>query len=118
MKTKHWIIGLSLLLIICLALSFFLLWPGHGAASVRVLSQGKCLYTLPLDKDTQITVQTQLGTNVVAVKNGRVAVTQADCPDQHCVKRGYCDGGSPIVCLPHRLVLEFTGRQAVDAIVG
>ena len=118
MKTRTWILLIALVLAVCVGLSVWLLWPGEPARSVKVISQGKLLYTLPLDQDTQITLTTDLGTNVITVKDGKVAVTQADCPDHYCMDRGFCSGGAQIVCLPNRLVLEFAGTQAVDGMVG
>ena len=47
-----------------------------------------------------------------------MAVTEATCPDHYCMKRGFCDGGAQIVCLPHRLVLKFVGESEVDFVVG
>ena len=116
MKTKYWIIGLSLLLALSVGLSLWLFRPSQAAA-VQVISQGKVLYTLPLSVDTQITVESVLGSNVITVKDGKVAITEADCPDQHCVNRGFCSGGAQIVCLPNRLVLAFTD-SSLDAITG
>jgi len=58
------------------------------------------------------------GHNVVTVKDGRIAVTQANCPDHYCMDRGFCNSGSPIVCLPNRLVIEFSGEQEIDFVVG
>ena len=55
---------------------------------------------------------------LIQVVSGSVAVTVADCPDQYCVQRGYVSGGTPIVCLPHRLVIEFLGVQEIDGILG
>ena len=118
MKTKTWIAVIGLILALCIWLSVWLLWPGEPAQTVKVISQGKLLYTLPLNQDTQITVTTDLGTNVITVKDGKVAVTQADCPDHYCMDRGFCSSGAQIVCLPNRLVLEFTGQQPVDGMVG
>lgn len=118
MKTKTWIIMIALVLLVCVSLSLWLLMPGEPAQAVRVYSDGELLYTLPLDQDTQITVATALGTNIVTVKSGKVAVTEADCPDHCCMERGFCDSGAQIVCLPNRLVLEFTGHQPIDGVVG
>jgi len=109
---------LSVLLAVCLGLSLWLLLPRQDAAYVRVISEGKVLYVLPLSVDTSVTVQTQRGVNMVTVQGGKVAVTQADCPDGYCMDRGFCSGGAQIVCLPNRLVLQFTGKQAVDTVVG
>lgn len=82
--------------------------------TVQVYSEGKLLYSLDLRQDTVVTVETEKGTNVITVKNGAVAVTAADCPDGICMKRGFCTGGAPIVCLPHGLVVQFSGEQDVD----
>jgi hypothetical protein len=32
--------------------------------------------------------------------------------------RGFCSGGTQIVCLPNRLVIEFLAEQEIDGIVG
>ena len=118
MKTKFWIVTIGAVLALCLGLSLWLLQPGQTATAVRVISGGELLYTLPLNEDTQIEVVTDWGTNVVTVEDGKVAVTEADCPDKYCMARGYCSGGTQIVCLPNRLVLEFVGEQAVDGVSG
>ena len=117
MKNGIWIILIAAILVACLALSFFLLRPSGPAAYAEIWSEGKLLHTLPLAVDRQITVETQLGTNVITVKGGKIAVTEASCPDHYCMHRGCCDGGSSIVCLPNRLVIEFLGEQEVDFVV-
>ena len=118
MKTKYWIMLFAALLAVCLALSVLLLMPAEPAAFVQVYSDGKLLYTLDLDKDTRITVESANGTNVITVSGGKVAVTQASCPDGHCMGRGWCDSGAQIVCLPNRLVLRFTEDGGIDAVAG
>ena len=118
MKTKLWIALLTGLLAACVGLSLWLFRPGQQATAVRIVSEGKVLYTLPLAQDTTVTVETAKGTNTVTVRNGAVAVTEADCPDGHCMARGFCSGGAQIVCLPNRLVIEFVGSQTVDGVVG
>lgn len=105
------------LVLLCGGISAFLLAPGQAQA-VKVISEGKLVDTLPLSQDTRLEIVSSRGTNVVTVQAGKVAVTQADCPDQHCVNRGFCSGGAQIVCLPNRLVLEFVGKQAVDGVTG
>lgn len=118
MKTKTWIALLCAAAAVCLGLSLWLLLPGKPATAVKVISEGKVLYTLPLSADTRLEIVSTRGTNVVTVKDGKVAVTAADCPDQYCAARGWCSSGSQIVCLPNRLVLEFTGQQPLDGIAG
>ena len=109
---------LAVVLAVCLVLSFLLLRPGQEATAVRVISEGKVLYVLPLSVDTVVTVQTDRGENTVTVQDGKVAVTAADCPDGYCMDRGFCSGGAQIVCLPNRLVIRFGGEPEIDAAVG
>ena len=117
MKTKLWILLIGVVLAVCLALSAALLRP-DSAQSAQVFSDGQLLYTLDLRIDTVKTVESPFGTNVITVKDGAIAVTEADCPDGYCMDRGYCTGGVQIVCLPNRLVIRFGGEQEVDGAVG
>jgi len=117
-KTKIWIGIFAALLLICAGLSIWFLMPGEDAAMVEIWSDGVLIDTWSLAVDQSITVGYADAYNVVSVKNGKVAVTEATCPDHYCMKRGYCNGGADIVCLPNRLVLKFTGEQEVDFVVG
>jgi hypothetical protein len=101
MKNKAWIALIGALLIVCLAASVWLLWPKGDAAYAEIRSGGKLIHTLDLSIDREITVATHKGTNVITVKDGHIAVTQADCPDHYCMDRGFCAGGLQIVCLPN-----------------
>jgi len=58
------------------------------------------------------------GYNIVTVQGGKIAVTEANCPDQYCVKQGFCNSGKQIVCLPHKLVITFLGESEIDGAVG
>ncbi len=118
MKTKTWICLLAGLLVLCLSLSVFLLWPRQQAAYAEIWSEGELLQKVDLSKDTQITVQTARGTNVVKVEGGKIAVVEASCPDHYCLRRGYCNSGNQIVCLPNRLVIRFVNGGELDGISG
>ena len=56
--------------------------------------------------------------NVVTVKDGKIGVTEATCPDHYCMNRGFCSSGTQIVCLPNRLVIRFVGEQEIDGVSG
>lgn len=118
MKTKYWIWAISALTVLCLGLSIVLLLPSRDAGAAEIWSEGKRIATVSLAQDQTITVETETGVNVVTVKDGAVGVIEANCPDKHCVNRGMCRGGAPVVCLPNRLVIKFTGKQPLDGIVG
>lgn len=118
MKTKTWILLIGVLLVLCLGLSLWLLLPGGDAAAAEIWSDGKLLYTLDLRADQKMTVTSENGINEITVRDGKIAVTHADCPDGYCMDRGWCSSGAQIVCLPNRLVIRFVGEQQIDGIVG
>ena len=110
---------LAVVLIACLALSIPLLIPGEAADCAQIISNGKLLYTLDLHIPREIRIDAGDGHyNVVTVKDGAIAVTEATCPDHYCMKRGFCSSGAQIVCLPNRLVIEFVGQQSIDGVAG
>ena len=117
MKTKSWMMLLGALLLVCAGLSVWLM-KTEEAAAVQVYSEGKLLYTLDLRADRILTVEGSKGTNVITVKAGKIAVTAADCPDGYCMDRGFCSGGTQIICLPNRLEIRFLGKQEIDAFSG
>lgn len=114
MKTKVWILIFAVLTAICVAASLPLLF-GEDASYAEITSHGKLIKTVSLDIDQQFTVD---GHNTVTVKDGKIAVTWADCPDGYCVSRGFRSSGGDIVCLPNRLVISFVGEQEIDGIAG
>lgn len=119
MKTRTWILLISLLLILCAALSVFLLRPGESAQFAEILSDGNVVKTVDLHIDQSFTVDAPNGgSNTVTIREGKIAVTEASCPDHYCMARGYCDGGAQIVCLPNRLVIRFLGDQEIDLDLG
>jgi len=116
-KTRYWILLIGGILLLCAGLSTLLL-SYEQAELANVYSDGTLLYTLDLRIDQEKTVESEYGTNLITVKDGAVAVTYADCPDGYCKKRGFCDGGTEIVCLPNRLIIRFVNEQSVDAAAG
>lgn len=119
MKSKYWIAVIGGLLALCIGLSVWLMLPRESATKARILSNGAVIVTIDLSWEGEWTVTSpDGGVNVVTVKDGKIAVTSATCPDHHCMNRGFCDSGTAIVCLPNRLVIEFVTEQDVDGVVG
>ena len=105
-------------LVVSLAASCFLLLPGEAATYAEITSEGSLLRTVDLRIDQEFSVDTDSGHNMVTVRNGKIAVTDANCPDHYCMDRGMCSSGVQIVCLPNKLIIRFIGTQAVDTVVG
>ena len=117
LKTQYWITILSAVLVLCIVLSLFA-FRGETASRAQIISNGRIVRTVDLALDQQFTVQTENGYNVVTVMSGKIAVTEASCPDHYCMARGFCNSGAQIVCLPNKLVIEFLGEAEIDGIVG
>ena len=118
MKTKYFVAIFAVILALCIGLSLFFLMPRGNASAVEIWSDGVLIDTWSLDVNQSITVGYADGYNVVTVKDGKVAVTEATCPDHYCMKRGFCNSGTEIVCLPNRMTIRFLGTQEIDAIIG
>ena len=90
-------------------------------ATVVIRDGVQNVYELPLGQDATKTVTTDLGTNVIEIKDGRVHVEEADCPNQDCVHQGWIDAaGQQIVCLPHKLTVDIVdeGAESTYDVVG
>ena len=119
MKTRTWIVLFCAVFQLCLILSIWVLQPREDAALAQITSGGKIVKTVDLRLDQEFTVETgDGGYNVVTVKDGKIAVTAASCPDHYCKDRGFCSGGVDIVCLPNKMVIRFLGEQEIDGIAG
>lgn len=82
-------------------------------ATVVIRDGEQNAYELPLSQNTTKTVTTDLGTNLIEIKDGRVHVEEADCPNQDCVHQGWVDAaGEQIVCLPHKLTVDIVDESA------
>ena len=118
MKSKYWVLVLAAIILISAAASIPLLMTAEPAQQAQIRSDGVLIRTVSLSVDQEFTVPCDSGFNTVTVRDGRIAVTEADCPDHYCMDQGFCSGGSPIVCLPNKLVIEFLGPQEIDGILG
>ena len=112
MKSK-WI--LFLLLAAAALSAVFILGRKESTPSpvARITRDGAVLEEIELDKveaPRSLTFEDESGRNVVTVEQGRVRVSEADCPDQICVNQGWItDGTIPVICLPHRFMVEIIG---------
>ena len=110
---------IGVLLVLSAGLSVLLMSGSGPASRAEITSDGKLIRVVDLVIDQEFTVPSPTGgTNTVTVRDGKIAVTYADCPDGYCVDRGFCNSGTQIVCLPHRLVIRFLDDAAIDGVVG
>ena len=94
-----------------------LLLQGRGtrASVARITRDGVLLEEINLTKTQapfSFLLEDGRGRNLISVEQGRIRVSEADCPDQICVDQGWIsDGTVPIVCLPHRLMIQIVGGE-------
>ena len=84
--------------------------------TVEIVQDGTVLYTFDLNhaEDQEIRIPAANGEyNLITIRSGTICVSEADCPDQTCVNMGVLKSDYlPIVCLPHKLIVRFTGGEA------
>lgn len=120
MKNKMLILICSVIFLVGIAGSVWMLKAPHGT-QVNIMQDGKILYSFDLSttKDQFLTVEYEGRINTIEIKDGRIRMLEAECPDKTCVHMGWLESGTlPIVCLPNHLSIEFTdGRNDIDAVV-
>ena len=115
MKTRIWVFILLTVFLLSAFLGFFLLRDGAPSYEAQIYSQGKYLKTVSLSEDKIFTITLDDGSyNRIYVKDGRIAVVEASCPDHHCMNRGYVNSGASVICLPNALEIRFTGSSGPD----
>ena len=93
-----------------------ILWLGFRISgqrshnTIRITVDGKEFGTYSLSKDQVIHIG---DTNVCEIKDGKVTMIEATCPDHLCMKQHAIDSkGGTIVCLPNKVVIEGTKASA------
>ena len=86
--------------------------PGNEA---EVYVDGSLVQTIDMTRDDIYLFDTSYGTNTVVVEDGKIRVSEADCPDKICVNMGGVSrSGETITCLPHKLVIEVHNDKKND----
>lgn len=82
----------------------------------NIYQNGECIYSIDLSavkEEYELTVSGDGGYNVIHIKPGAICIADADCPDGICIQEGWLtDGIAPIVCLPHKLVIQIENSAA------
>ena len=119
MKNRSWILLLTILALLCGILGCFLLSSGDTASHAQIYSQGELVKTVDLAVPQVFTVTAPGGgSNTITVKDRKIAVTSASCPDHYCMHRGFQSSGAPIICLPNALEIRFLSAAGPDISIG
>ena len=104
MKKKEFIFIASVLAFALLLWGGMYLMRKSDYGSVRITVDGKEYGSYSLAKDQVIDIGS---TNVCEIKNGKIKMTEADCPDHLCIsQKAVGNSGGTIVCLPNKVVIE------------
>jgi hypothetical protein len=110
-KLRNDIILLVCILLIAIIGLVVLNATKEPGATVRVLVDGVETERYSINDNLQKEIVTEYGKNILVIKDGKVSISDADCPDLVCAKhREISSGGEIIVCLPHKLVIEITSE--------
>ncbi|MEF2883698.1 MAG: NusG domain II-containing protein [Ruminococcus sp.] len=97
-----------------------LLFAPSDHNKVLIRRDGEVLYSLDLSKETNRTFVIPYGgsSNTIEIRDGRIRVLEAECPDKVCVRTGWLSSSAiPIVCLPNHLEISFaSGNDDIDAV--
>ena len=102
MKKNDVILMCTVLAIAFIVLSLILIFTKQGEVAI-VTVDGQEYARLPLDTDTELCVNTENGENLIVVKDGKVYVESASCPDKICVKTGPASQQKTIICVPNKV---------------
>ena len=75
-----------------------------------IYSEGKLIKTIKLSPEDNYSFDVRNNDgkiNTIIVKDGKIGVLSADCPDKICVNTTHISNGlQPIVCVPNHLVIQ------------
>ena len=106
MKKKDMILIVAVLAISLISFAAIKMTQKDGK-EVIVTVDGKEVYKTSIKKDQIYQIPEKNGMNVMQIKDGKVTMIEATCPDHYCMKQKAVDehGGS-IICLPNKVVIE------------
>ena len=92
----------------------------QDGGTVVVEQDGRETARYALSEDRIVRIEGEGGYNLLVIEGGEVWLSEADCPNQLCVKTGRIRyAGQSIVCLPHKLAVRITGgASGLDAVTG
>lgn len=118
---KYKIITLTAVAILLagIAGSVFVL-TSKGGSTVVITQNDAVIREINLDLAPDETFDVEYGgsKNTIEIKNGKIRVKSAQCPDKTCVHMGWLSSAAmPIVCLPNHLVIKFADTAyGIDAL--
>lgn len=105
-----------ILLIVLIILFIFKLIIKTYNNYAYVYYENNIIKTIDLTVDNIYTVDGNNGDVIIEVKNNKIRVIEENSPLHICSKQGWVSDGTPIVCLPNKIVIKITSNNEYDAI--
>ena len=106
-----------LLLAVAVAAAY---WPqnSQNGTKAEIYQSGKLVRQVSLTEDQSFFMEGEY-TNRIEVREGRIAITESDCPGTDCVFSGFISTPNrSIVCLPNGVEIRIVADEAeVDFVV-
>lgn len=120
MKKGDKIAALIIIVLLVISTAGVLIYKNRMESSSRIAlikQDGKLIKTINLstvkNSEEFIIKYKDNDFNKIKVEKGRIRITDANCPDKICVKKGWISKpGENIVCLPHRLIISIDGKNS------
>ena len=120
MKKGDEIAALIIIVLLVISTAGVLIYKNRMESSSRIAlikQDGKLIKTINLstvkNSEEFIIKYKDNDFNKIKVEKGRIRITDANCPDKICVKKGWIsEPGENIVCLPHRLIISIAGKNS------
>ena len=109
--------------VICIVIASFFALSAFSVQGSTVLIQvdGKTVHKMNLNESRAVAITGTRGELHIMTKDGKIAVTYADCPQQVCVRTGWrFRSGDLIVCVPNKTVVRIMGDESeeIKAVTG
>ena len=109
MKKNDWILAAAIFFVAVLTIGLQLLKTTDEYSEVEIQVNGELYGRYRLEQDQEIDVNDK---NKVLIKDGKVRMEDADCPDQICVNhRAISRDGENIICLPNQTIVTIRGGE-------
>lgn len=94
---------------------------GYSNTYAEITVNGKLYKTVALSEHVGkevLEIKTNHGINVIEIKDNKIGIIEADCPDQVCMNPQYIEkSGESLVCLPHKVMIQIKGSNNDDIIL-
>lgn len=121
MKKKDMLLALGVLALALAVWMFIQFFLPKDNQRIRITVDGELYGEYSLNEDQEIAIGE---TNICRIKDGKVTMIEATCPDKLCVHQRAVDAsGGTIICLPNKVVIEAVGggsgvQDGLDSVTG